>query len=486
MTFKTFVTVVTAPIEITCVAALVSGWSSMQYILVKEHYFESGCNKSNTSVHSNISENVICHYQLYNLGLIYTLSMFISTNLAVAGGAIMDRFGVRILRDLSTFLFSVSCTAIAFSTPQSSWILYPAMILLACSGVFFFTSNMPVANLYPKLRGTSVNIMNGASAASIAMFTIAKQAYEHAISLKAIFLFLSSLGVLLTLRTYFLMPRKTIPYDVPNNFYYGIKEYFCKPEDDAESEPLVSDQQASLEKHNKFPDKSLKSCIFSSIYILGTLALAIQWLRLAFFIESLDAWLDYLLSRNKALISFNISVFGYMQFSALVLAVLNGITFDWLYHYFEKKVSLTSMQARLRGLAILSLICISSTLTYSVFTLINVIDLQYASYALNTMSDTFQSANLGLLVIQCFPMKHFGTLNGLAFFVSSIVLSMQFPLYYIAIHYFDGNFFVINLILLLLVIAVFAHPINLYRKSRQKQTTPSTAERSRTSQDNLP
>ena len=39
---------------------------------------------------------MICHNQLYNLDLIYTLPVFISTNPAVVVEAIMDRFKVRI------------------------------------------------------------------------------------------------------------------------------------------------------------------------------------------------------------------------------------------------------------------------------------------------------------------------------------------------------------------------------------------------------
>ena len=41
MTFKPFAIVVTGPIEIVCVGAIVSGWSSRQCILLTENYFES-------------------------------------------------------------------------------------------------------------------------------------------------------------------------------------------------------------------------------------------------------------------------------------------------------------------------------------------------------------------------------------------------------------------------------------------------------------
>ena len=81
------------------------------------------------------------------------------------------------------------------------------------------------------------------------------------------------------------------------------------------------------------------------------------------------------------------------------------------------------------------------------------------------MANTLPTANASLLIIQCFPMKHFGKLFGLLMCVSTIIILLQYPMYFVAIHYFEGKFLVMNVILLCLVIATLVHPFNLYRKS---------------------
>ena len=465
------IAVLTGIVETLSVSALVYGWSSMDYVLTKEGYFQSGCNDS--SFQNETSVEVICHSQQYNLELVYTLSVFISANLFVVGGAIMDRYGTGVLRDLGVFLYMTSCFAIAFSTPETSWIIYPAMIVLAISGFFLYITNLQTANLFPSARGTIVNVLNGAMTASMFVFTLVKQAYEVDISLKAIFVFMAFLGVLWILRTKILLPKTLIPYDVPNDFQYGYKEYFSKKEKKPEQLPLLTEEDNSCDSEQEEISSgiSLKSCVLSLLYILATFALAMQWLRLNFYVESLNVYLDYLIPHDNALVSYNLSAFGYVQLTAFIFAPLNGILFDSVNKHFEKKDNLTTMQKRLKTLTIVCVICITTTITYSVFTLIDVNGLQYASYVLVLMSDTFQSANFSLLLLQCFPMEHFGTLYGLSSFVTSITMTLQFPLYYIGMHYFNGNFFVSNLIVLILVIAALANPINLYRKSRNRDNS---------------
>ena len=472
MIVKKSLTVITGLIETMAISSIVFNWSSMDYMLTSEGYFASGCNVTNVTSSKKNSGSFICHSQQYILNLIYTLALFIATVATLGAGLIFDRFGTRFLRNLSTVVFMGSCCAVAFSTTETAWILFPALICLGCSGPFFYLTNVQTSNLFPKLRGTIINLLNGAGNASLAVTTLMKYAYDQGVSLKAIFIFLAFLGVLLILRTYFLLPKILIPYDVPENFNYGVTvECQAKQEESPENQPLVQEEQtldAGINSKNTPSTVSLKSSVFSSIMILGTLSYALQSLRFAFYAEAFDSWLTYLLPHNSALVSFNISAFGYIQLSSLVLAPLNGAVYDLLYHYFQNRGALSFRQAKTKSLSVLCLICSSSTIIYSIFTLIDVIDLQYVSYIFVTMSDTFQSANISLLIIQLFPMAQFGTLYGISGVCTAIIMTMQYPLFYVGVHYFDGNFLVVNIIALLFSVATLAHPSNLYRKSRQE------------------
>ena len=464
MLFQNVFAVLTAVLETLCVSDIIFGWSSMVYILTGEDYFTSNCNQSNSSFHNNTSKDKICYSQQYNLELVFTMSVVVSLVASILGGLILDRFGTMVMRNVSTLLYMISCVAIAFSTPQTSWILYPAMIILATSGYFLYISNVQTANLFPKLRGTIVNVLNGALASSIVVFTLAKKAYESGISLKAIFLFMASLGFLFVLRTFFMMPKLMIPYDVSSDFRYGIKEYCSKKVDDGESEELL--QNGSNDVMLDSDEKSWKSYILNSLLLSGILSIGIQWLRVNVLIESLNVWLKNIIPHDPALVSLNISVFGYVELSGFVLAPLNGAVFDLFFHYFEKKSSSNSTNSKLKALAIVCLISSCSSILYSVFVLAEILVLQYLTYIGAAVANTFPSANISLLVIQCFPMKHFGKLLGFAVCCSAIIISLQYPVFYVGIHYYKGDFFVVNIIMLCLVIVTLVHPINIFRKSR--------------------
>jgi len=474
MTAQKYFSVASAVLESLCVSSIVAGWSSMNYILTNEGYFGSKCNKTvfNSSKQTNQSE--LCASQQDSLELVFALSIALGNAVILLGGVILDRFGTQFVRNLSTLLFSISCFAIAFSNSETSWILYPAFTSISTTGIILYISNLQTANLFPNFRGTISNFISGSLAASLVVFTIAKSAYKSDISLKAIFLFMAMLGFPITARTYILMPKKLIPYNMPSDFSFGFKEYFCKQENDTESELLLQENNdiennESTLIHNNYcsEDLTLKSYLFSSIYVLGAFTSLFQWTRVNAFVEFLNAWLKFLLPFNSHLIKLDISIFGYIQLSAFAIAPLYGLIFDFLYHYFTKHGSMTSMQARLKALSFVYFISILSTITYSVFTLLRNSSIQYdATFSLVVISNTFAPANFSLFLIQCFPMKYFGTLNGVVMFALAVVSGLLYPLFYIGLHNFNGNFFVPNLILFVVACLTLAHPINLFRKSR--------------------
>ena len=482
-------TVITAIIETLLSSCIIYGWPAMDYILTKEGYFSTNCNS--TSENQTLKQN-LCTNQQYNLELIYTLSAVLSAFFGLIGGPIMDRYGTMIFRNFASFMFIASCIAIAFSNPQISWLLYPSMIILATSGWFLYITVLQTANLFPKFRGTIVNIINGALDASLGIFSLAKAVYEFGISLRAIFIFMAFIiGGFSILRTYFLMPKEFIPYDVPKDFCYGIAQNCSKVKSsfDGDSEERthllnqnVSENPENAEDTNNDDTRdkllpsspSVKSSILNSLFILGTFSMVIQWFRASFFIEALNAWLKYLIPHRAQLVSFDISLFGYVQFSAILCAPLNGLVFDFCFYCLSKKTNLTKTQAKLKSLTVVCVIGSMSSIIYSAFALIDNPYLQYASFVLYVFGDTFPEANISLLLIQIFPMTQFGTLYGLVSCFIGAATAMQFPFFYIAMHYFKGNFLVVNVLALCLVIFTLAHPVNLYRKSKKSDEATSS------------
>ena len=474
-----YLTVITAVIETLLTSCIIYGWAAMDYILTQEGYFAAACN---STALNKTATPTLCPSQQYSLELVYTLSAVLSAIVGIIGGVIMDRFGTMVFRNLATFFFVASCLAVAFSTPQISWVLYPAMITLASSGWLLYISALQTANLFPRFRGTIVNIINGALDASLVIFSIVKAAYQAGISLKAIFLFMGiAFGIFALIRTFLLMPKMVLPYEVPDDFSYGISEY-CKGTKSSsrrtsEEEALLLDQKvvANSKKngdnklHSNDKDTNapkLKEAILNSLYILGTFSMVVQWFRCSFFIEALNGSLKFMLPHNPKLVSYDVSLFGYIQVTAILFAPLNGAIFDTSLYFFSKRDDLSSTQAKLKSLVIVCLFASTCSIIYSIFSLIDNPGLEYVSFILYVLADTFPEANLSLLLIQFFPMKQFGTLYGLVSIFIGLATAMQYPFFFVALRYFNGNFFVVNVIALILVILTLAHPANLYRKSR--------------------
>ena len=479
---KRLCTVITSIIEAVAASAIVYGWSGLDYIFVQDGYFSANCNVSSLNQTFNLH---LCKTQQYNLELILTLSMVLSTFLSVFGGFIMDRYGTMVFRTLSTSMFVIGGMAVAFSSPQISWILYPGMIFLATSGMFLYISVLQIANLFPKYRGIIVNVLNGSAGSSFMISSFIKAAYEAGISILAIFLFIAIvIGGFTMLRTYFLMPRILIPYDVPEDFSYGKAEY-CNGKKSSinESEEQIhllnqstaSSIAAKNDQENKQDENehsfrvadtpAIKSSMLNSLYILGTFSMVVQWFRTNFFIESFNAWTKYLIPHNPQLLSFDISLFGYIQILSIACTLINGVIFDLCFGYFKKK-NHSLKQATLKAMVVVCLISSSISIIYSVFALIDNLQLQYVSMILFVYANIAPEANLSLLLLQIFPMQQFGTMYGLATCLVGVATATQYAFFYIAIHYYEGNFFVVNLIVLIPTILTLAHPANMYRLSK--------------------
>ena len=465
MNIKNYITVATSVLECFYCSGVIYGWSAFDYILTEEGYFTQSCSNDTSLNNTNLkTAKIVCASQRYYMGLVFTVAVVISSVLSPIGGFVMDHFGIWVLRSISSIMYIASCLAIALSTPQSSWIILFAMTGLATSEHYIYPTNLQTANLFPKYRATVNALLTAAFTTSVIAFTIVKLAYQSGFAIKHIFLFMAFLGLIMLLRTYFFLPKHVIPYDIPKDYTYGVQECFPKSKNHGESLQLLQPPKATENDISR----SLKSCIFDSMYILGTFTLIIQWVGMDVYIEALYSFLTYIVGSENYLVKFDINIFGYLHITAFVFAPINGLLFDYLLKYYEAKPSMTSLQARKRSLSILCLISSCLSIAFSIFALILNAQLQYATFILLVMATVFSAANFTLLLVQTFPMSLLGSLFSITLAVYAIGVALQYGLYYIGIHIFNGNFFVMNVVSLVLCIATLLHPFNLYRKSLSK------------------
>lgn len=462
---KNCISVFSGFLETLFFGAIIYGWSSLNFVLIKDGYFNSSCNNSFQT--SNTSLSLICSEQHYQLGLVFTLAAAIPPGLCIVVGKVLDLYGTWVVRFINSVLVFLSCIAIAFSSSSTSWILYPATIAINLCGYTILITNEQLANLFPNNRGLVINLINGALNASLIMFTFVKIAYEHGYPLKWSFLLMSVLGPLMIIRTFLLMPKNKIPFDIPIDYYYGINE--CCNNNSCLSEEtslLHTTNQSEDEVEKVVPTNQNKTHLLSFTYLFGIYSFSIQILTLNFFVESLNLRLFPLFSHSSSDISYSLSVFGYFQLISLIFAPIIGLQVDFLRQKFEN-LNYTRNQAQLLVLAIQNIFASFALILFVLLSIFLSNSIIYVSYLLFIFIENFAYSNLGLFILQCFPIDHFGTLYGLALLASAIVTTFQFPLYFVAIHYFHNQFLVVNVILLILSLLTVIHPIDLYKRSKQ-------------------
>lgn len=130
---------------------------------------------------------------------------------------------------------------------------YQLRILKRAPTITFNSIFLKVGNLFGSRRSTIITLYNGAFDSSSALFLVIKVRniyteknqqdilmlshvamitttslllqllHERGIALRSSFLFLSACSVVHLLRTFFLLPRKLIPYPLPDNYTYGYE-----------------------------------------------------------------------------------------------------------------------------------------------------------------------------------------------------------------------------------------------------------------------
>ncbi|GLD67387.1 solute carrier family 43 member 3, partial [Lates japonicus] len=211
-------TFATGLVECLCFAGAVFGWASLVFVLKTEGYFSSLCVNA-TGV--NGTQVLDCSGQDEQFSLVFTIASFMNNFLTLPNGFLFDRFGTTVARLFGISLYTSGTLMVAFSTSALSNVLFPALSLLAVGGILFLITNMQVGNLFGSHRSTIITLYNGAFDSSSALFLVIKLLHESGVSLRASFLFLSACSGIHLLRTFFLMPRKFIPYPVPDHYTYG-------------------------------------------------------------------------------------------------------------------------------------------------------------------------------------------------------------------------------------------------------------------------
>uniref|UniRef100_A0A4W6ER87 Solute carrier family 43 member 3b n=1 Tax=Lates calcarifer TaxID=8187 RepID=A0A4W6ER87_LATCA len=289
-------------------------------------------------------------------------------------------------------LYTSGTLMVAFSTSALSNVLFPALSLLAVGGILFLITNMQVGNLFGSHRSTIITLYNGAFDSSSALFLVIKLLHESGISLRASFLFLSACSGIHLLRTFFLMPRKFIPYPVPDHYTYGItcgKSKTLSSKVAANGNSQSTTEETPLDQHTSVKqEKSFRECLLSRFFVWHLLWLSVMQLRHYLFIGTLNPMLHRLTAGEPSLVSQYINAFAITQLCGVLCAPWNGLIMD-RHKGKPRAAGETEQEADLRASVLSLFLTALQCLLFSVCASTPYLPLQYLTFILQVLNRSF-------------------------------------------------------------------------------------------------
>ncbi|XP_064369341.1 equilibrative nucleobase transporter 1 isoform X2 [Dromaius novaehollandiae] len=172
---KRLATLLSGLLECGAFCGVIFGWASLVYVLKELGYFQGRCLPP-ASPGPNLTLLPDCSGQDEQFSLVFTIGSFMNNFLIFPMGYIFDRFGTTVARLIAISLYTAGALLVAFSTPASAVLLFPAMSLLSVGGMLLILTNMQVGNLFGKYRAVIITLYNGAFDSSSAVFLIVKVA----------------------------------------------------------------------------------------------------------------------------------------------------------------------------------------------------------------------------------------------------------------------------------------------------------------------
>lgn len=469
---RRWLTLVTGLLECLCFAGAVFGWASLVFVLKTDGYFSYLCINSTGQ---NGTLNKDCSGQDERFSLIFTIASFMNNFLLLPNGFLFDRFGTMVARLLGISLYTTGAVLVGISSSELSILLFPALSFIAVGGILFLVTNMQVANLFGCHRSTIITLYNGAFDSSSALFFIIKLVFEAGVSLRASFLFLASCSVIHLVRTFFLLPRKHIPYPLPEGYTYGMTRNQTKTsgpmrvaaDGNIQSDAVEEQKPMNPESAPANDERSYRDCVLSRFFLFHLVWLSVMQLRHYLFIGTLNPMLQRLTQGEPPLVSTYINAFAFTQLCGVLCAPWNGLIMDRLKGK-PRASGESEREADLRASVLSLFLTALQCLLFSICASTPLLPLQYLTFILQVLNRSFLYGGNAAFISIAFPSCHFGKLYGLIMALSAVVSLLQYPCFSLVKDVLGGDPLYVNVGLTLLTLTAFIHPGYVYLHCRRQ------------------
>ncbi|XP_071493476.1 equilibrative nucleobase transporter 1-like [Diadema antillarum] len=523
---------------------IIFGWPSLVFVLKDVGYFSQAC--SNTSENdddfeapftttvtyaatNNYSSGVagsapvFCDSQDAQLQLVYSLAVASQSVCMFPMGFFFDRFGTRLSRMLLSALLLLGYLIVGVSSPSTSILLFPGTILFTIGGALLLLSSAQIGNLFVAHKSTVISVVSSMYTASTIVFFLAKILYENGTSIATFFFLLAGSIVILQINTAIFLPRKHIPWPLPEN--YRLVAYHCqrhvtapvRPDvvvvktaatnvysndgyieaeagelgtkagnsagpADCEKRPSLATSRRQqmrrasrvVEDRKRLEYPSVVACVLSAPFFMILVYQCVLELNVKFMYGSLNFILTRLAGGDQSIVSWYTDMFSFSQFLVLFVGPAVGLIID------RNKLQISCRKAgdkpqRTRGpYADVKDTCLSlalgslSSIGCSACLLIPSLPLQYLTFVFIVLLRSLLFSSGSAAVFSVFPMEHFASVYGAIRTTSGLVGLLQFPIFIIIQHHLHDDPFYVAIGFIAASALTLLLPISLFLMARKK------------------
>ncbi|GAA54585.1 solute carrier family 43 member 3 [Clonorchis sinensis] len=443
---KKWIGVIASLIEIFFFGAYFYGMNSLIPAYTHIGVFETFCNGTD------------CSRQSVMFSYAYILGLFCQMFFSPLTGLLMDRIGLRVAKLVAVYIYTLGSFLFAFTNGNTSYMLFPAVVLVAIGSLANLFCNFFISNWFPKQNGLLLALQNGAFDSSAAVAFFISQTFPK-ISLQTSFILIGVISAVYgTLMGLFFLKQygSDMELSPPELLEESLVEDEIKEDETVVIENV--DMEVTRVVRRRYPN--LKSCFLSSPYALLMFYSPAGNLRYSYYNSSLSKQLNRSFGNDERIVEELLEAFSAVALFAFLVAPVNGLIFDASRKYFHRKLARqlqdskqkppdeeiywTHMRAMYPVLLITATLTLLMTITQFFPGYRALFYMQFViGIAFQTMSASLKATN----VMLGFPVEHFGTLMGVSCLCTAFMALIQLGLLQAPLDVADGLMLLISVLL---------------------------------------
>ncbi|CAH8288786.1 unnamed protein product [Heterobilharzia americana] len=416
-------------------------------------------------------------------GVTFIVWMVSQMCLIVFAGMLMDLVGLRALKLVATVLYFAGTVMFALTTASTVPLFYAAGIFVALGSICSLICNHQVSSMFPQMRGLCISLISGAYDSSTVIAFVISLTYMS-FSFKWSFLILAVCSLIVGLFVaFFILTRYS--KDMGEYAASSSKQVDGDMSKDPSSndEPLSTSttidvfNEISLVLDERYP--TLKSCLFSSSYLLINIWFTLGLFRFSFYLNHFVKHISSMFNNNEIMKIHLLTASSGFFMCGFFIAPLTGTIIDYFLRNSRKKIQIILIHYQnnnqvdystsnmiyytlVNGLVpSLSLMAIFAILL-SIMMFIPHYIACYAGFLFLVVIRSLLFSSFISFLLSVFPIRYFGTLNGISSTIAGLFSLIQYA-------FLTTSPFMDNIITLAISLSISITPIIFFIQYKKEK-----------------